>query len=898
MNTITIPKDGYKVYRPIVEKFEKDENIDNFFFADVYNNANKSLIEIVQQADQKDSDFLNNHSCKYLENEYSNIIAFTGDRGSGKTSVMRSYTGFLKKREYITNFDDLKNSYFECLPVIDPSHITSNETIIDIVLSRLFTSLDEKIKTYCQKNDSIISQNYRTIFQKFDEVYKAVGFYCQSRKERHNSTASLEMLRHVASGNNLRKLLCELIDLYLKIYYNESKIKSFLVLSIDDLDMNIKQGYEICEELRKYFSLPNVIIFFSLKTNQLNNLVTQEFIESFQNLSKDVKTTTELTESASEMAEKYLEKLIPYKRRCILPDFKIINPAEVDVIFEKNEDAINNKLENGKLVDVVLNLIYDKTGVLLVKDKTGNHKIVPSSLRSIVHFICILKDLKSVKLYWENLSEKIYAIDRQTLFSNLSVIEQYIIENQINGYSNTSYMILKTVSSEPASNLNKRIVELIYQENGFDSKDNEFIKILSERKTLSENISIGDILLAIKIYYRKIQLNSENRHFIAYFKMLYSIRVIKIMFTDTTIGSNSDEFFSMKERLHTLLGGLIYVPEEEKIIRGKKDWEIDQPLEDLKDRDANIKDWAFMHTVYMGKDLRYSLNIPYYDTIDQDFASKGNRIRFFTQSCLSSITNCMMNVNIENKEYGGWIQKYISPIPIMSVDFIDAYSNELITKTAKRREHDAYNLVIQGSKKLMPELFNRMPALFDENLKNYFNGAYTSYVFWNYSPPTNFPFGVRNDLISLKYLKIIKLRILNGIIDYSDLEYNVKLIRNAVSETKSGISKETLAEIQSINESIKRVKAEIENTEEYRREAIIILKNELAKYSVEIETIEETLASLSEPSEIKTHTERIKEAETKLEDIIMKVAEAAKTSEDARRLLAILEDRDERQNSP
>ena len=55
-------------------------------------------------------------------------------------------------------------------------------------------------------------------------------------------------------------------------YANASETKHYLVIPIDDLDMNIKNGYEQLEQIRKYLMIPKVIVLISANYDQLEKI--------------------------------------------------------------------------------------------------------------------------------------------------------------------------------------------------------------------------------------------------------------------------------------------------------------------------------------------------------------------------------------------------------------------------------------------------------------------------------------------------------------------------------------------------------------------------------------------------------------------------------------------------
>ena len=70
-------------------KIEKGKDFNQSIFQNVYKNALKSVIEIVKHSDKDNNDY----------DDFNNIIAFTGERGKGKSSSMISFRDALVNKE-------------------------------------------------------------------------------------------------------------------------------------------------------------------------------------------------------------------------------------------------------------------------------------------------------------------------------------------------------------------------------------------------------------------------------------------------------------------------------------------------------------------------------------------------------------------------------------------------------------------------------------------------------------------------------------------------------------------------------------------------------------------------------------------------------------------------------
>ncbi|EGT3616106.1 hypothetical protein FHH43_07655, partial [Clostridium perfringens] len=288
--TLTINKNC--VFKP---KIEDKADFEESFFKDSYAEANKYLEEIVNfEYDKNDN-----------SNDFNNIIAFVGDRGSGKTSTMKSFRKSLDKDYEIKG----KKNNFELLDIIDPMLFSNKDSIIEIVVGQMFKEFKDT-----KSDDNLMKK--KGLARKFEKVYKDLKIINSSKGSvLEQSYDNLEALVDLSSAISLKEDLSNLIKAYIE--YKETSDK-FIVISIDDLDMNLTVGEKMLEDIRKYLILPNVIILMAVKFQQLEEVVRQKFANDLKgnlDLARCINKEKEFKEGIDNKTEKYLEKLIPFSRR-------------------------------------------------------------------------------------------------------------------------------------------------------------------------------------------------------------------------------------------------------------------------------------------------------------------------------------------------------------------------------------------------------------------------------------------------------------------------------------------------------------------------------------------------------------------------------------------------------
>ena len=133
---------------------------DTDFMYPAYTQALRALSGILKSSEkwrrdvQQEHERIKSHPGEFRKNmklyEYSsNIIAFCGGRGQGKTSVMRSFAEALRKPNFPEeashagiNLNGMR--YVFSLPTIDPSILEDKDSIMAIILSNLFYEAEKQ----------------------------------------------------------------------------------------------------------------------------------------------------------------------------------------------------------------------------------------------------------------------------------------------------------------------------------------------------------------------------------------------------------------------------------------------------------------------------------------------------------------------------------------------------------------------------------------------------------------------------------------------------------------------------------------------------------------------------------------------------------------------------------
>lgn len=438
----------------------------------------------------------------------NNIIAFIGERGSGKTSCM--YSGIQILKDYQDSSKRKENSScFEkklaFLKVIDPSFFDIQHNILEILIGEMYSVVCSRLGN---EVGGIYGDSTGRLIQQFQETKRHLRFL--SSKDKYSlDDDELEELQYLSSGVKLRDSIKELVRKYLEVIGGE-----VLVVGIDDIDLNTKQAYRMVEQIRKYLILPNVIILMAVKLDQLGSVIRLELTKQFMdvmNNDDDQLSTSDI----SEMAERYLNKLIPIQSRIYLPRPSTFFERPVKIIGKDEKDSIMYD----SIKEAVPALIFAKCRYLFYNTQGTTSLIVPRNLRDLRMLIRMLYVMKD------------YDKQDATGYSNgnKQQFKQYLfgawLDDMDIKYKSIANALIK--ETEPTL-FNKKVLDLLKQ-NGMLPKgqtDAVAADILNS-SNMAFNISVGDTFYVLK-QIEETNTSDELRKVLFFIKTLYSIRLYEL----------------------------------------------------------------------------------------------------------------------------------------------------------------------------------------------------------------------------------------------------------------------------------------------------------------------------------------------------------------------------------
>ena len=471
--------------QPVVESHERRANS---LFSELYDKAFDCINTFLGAQQSKKE-----QSANELENDIvNNVIAFIGDRGSGKTSCMLSVANMLVKSKEKSEFEKLKhirNTKFVSVNNIEPSFFDERTNILELVTATLFKQFRGEVYSSNNFDEENRTSAKHQLLANFQEVYTDI-----KNIKNNEKLDSLDDLIQLSSSIELRSHFKKLIENYLNFvgHNGDSNCEKVLLLTVDDIDLNTRCAYQMLEQIRKYLLMPNVLILLSVKMEQMEQVLINEYCNEFSSLlsKSEVADQGRLRTDISIMAERYLQKLIPLKHRINMPDMEVmmdrplfiyesLEEAQKDSPDPKDKDMARNK---------ILALIFEKTRFLFYNTKGVTSYIIPRNLREFRNLIALLYTMPQ---YTEDFYGHSY---NKTLFQKY-FYQTWCENNLTSKYRN---FFQEIVAVKDTVNINATVVSqiCILFESIITSeaakKNSELLAIINKNNQ-KWNISIGDV---------------------------------------------------------------------------------------------------------------------------------------------------------------------------------------------------------------------------------------------------------------------------------------------------------------------------------------------------------------------------------------------------------------------
>ncbi|MGN0181251.1 MAG: hypothetical protein ACI4DP_02395 [Candidatus Ornithomonoglobus sp.] len=427
-------------YNPKVENFED-------FYQSAFKTVYKKAIELVQEIIKRQK---KEEKQSRSEEMIYNLLPFIGDRGTGKTSAMLSFKKFLD--EYPNNFNknsssypsefykyiqkfDLKDARFITLNEIDAGHFERDEDLLGVVLARMLAYYNHLLDT---NNMLTRTSGHRAaLYNDFSVIYKNLLNTKRAEKDPDLSGRSaLKVLEDLDKSQNLKKSFVEVVGKFIEAVQeiellesgNGSYKNTYVVISIDDLDMNLEGAHDMMQQIQSYMMIPNVIVLFTACYDNLVCICMNNYANFFKEvIHASSRAQTEMDkrflDSCESLAHEYLNKFLPtgkiiHLRQKYTRIYVNLPALKLEQIFSEGAETDYSR--------VLSAIIFRATGIYMYLSEDKQCFLEPESIRAKAQYIHKIKQMSPV-IKGEELRKSISTGSDE--FRSLILFIQYTIDN-------------------------------------------------------------------------------------------------------------------------------------------------------------------------------------------------------------------------------------------------------------------------------------------------------------------------------------------------------------------------------------------------------------------------------------------------------------------------------------
>lgn len=386
---------------------------------------------------------LNEDADVFLSHIYRTIGVF-GDRGSGKTSFMISLLNRCK--------NEMKK--VEVLRMIDPTLVEHKKPIVLCVIAMI----QQKVEAMLQRQECRGKGEAYVQRREWDKLMERIsrGIIAIDKvgKDYDNSMWQDEAyvmhtgLAKVKDANTFEENIRAMINAALKILGKDA-----FLLAFDDIDVDVEQGWNVLESLRRYLSDTHIISIVSGNIKLYGALVRYEL---GRNLKMPPGSAHDLMEN--ELESQYMLKLLNPSNRINLLSLAHLLQNESNMVMVKAKGTEH------ELVTLYRELLKDFGIVDVPSQNTFISFLVSMSLRSQIHFMKDASAEKRITPPLDVFTSRLYAsgIDMEALSANVQMMNISVLD-YLNAKANLPdcYLLMPTLQDK---DVNSNFTALTFME--------------------------------------------------------------------------------------------------------------------------------------------------------------------------------------------------------------------------------------------------------------------------------------------------------------------------------------------------------------------------------------------------------------------------------------------------
>lgn len=358
----------------------------------------RRMLEVKDRSQKNEKN--NGYSNWMAQKDDSNIVAFIGGRGAGKTTSMKEFCHILEGmngkgsderllwlKNVLASDDDInalmKSSIrFHILKMVDAGLLNESEDLLELILISLYQEYTDKLE-----ENRELSRGYQSVMMEIDQLFEdLLAMYSSTRKRNaYDEDYTLATLaRMTGNGELMRQKISQLLD-KMRLVQKQKADHEYYVFPIDDLDLNLEHGYEMIEQLQKYFSDERILILLTMDYEQLCDVCMEHFHRGMS--FTDSFTSKDSMLRSQVLATDMMTKVFPLNQRIFLPDVrkqgKQMRVVMDDMVLPVKKYVMEN-------VAYCMRIYYDAKG-------TKRHFAEPDTVRQLVFYNDFLASLYHIE---------------------------------------------------------------------------------------------------------------------------------------------------------------------------------------------------------------------------------------------------------------------------------------------------------------------------------------------------------------------------------------------------------------------------------------------------------------------------------------------------------------------
>lgn len=336
---------------------------------------------------------------RYNLKEFHTAVPFIGDRGTGKSSIMCSVLEYLGSYRGDLSGDVFKlaipqqSPRFITFDMIDANTLNSTEDIMEIILSRMLTYLEELPTPI---------DDFRELYRMIDELHEDLSlvYWKEEDRQEYGLTGLQKIADSQKSITKFRMLVEQFNKEVSRCHFDNNPC--YLVIALDDIDMyqGGKNGmadsqFALLDHIYNHMRVPGLIVLMTYNEHMLRRRCNAHFTRVYFGRHKpDDQITPPQQKDIDELTAQFMSKLFPQERRIYMPNYQYVDSGNQSNLYVSPKLAADGASNSSPLPPFksaeelpvkafMLRLIAHKTGVCFDAAGTKQHFFEPRNLREL-----------------------------------------------------------------------------------------------------------------------------------------------------------------------------------------------------------------------------------------------------------------------------------------------------------------------------------------------------------------------------------------------------------------------------------------------------------------------------------------------------------------------------------